>query len=92
MITAYNFSPGGSDHDLRNMYNILTVLDIQQISFKVESNMNFAPRRLFSSYSMRSRKILALLDGPEEGTFIGICFGVCKLLNHIVVAYKLYRN
>ena len=28
MIAAYNFSPGGSDYDLRKMYNILTVLDI----------------------------------------------------------------
>ena len=39
------------------------------------SNRSEAPSRLFSSYSMRARKIFALLDGPEEDTFIDICFG-----------------
>ena len=41
---------------------------------------------------MRPRKIFALLDGPKEDTLIGICFGVCKLLNHIDIAYKPYTN
>ena len=36
-----------------------------------------APSRLFSLYSMRPRKIFALLHDPEEDAFIGICLGVC---------------
>ena len=42
-----------------------------------------APSRLFSSYSMRLRKIFALSDGPEEDTFMSISLGVCELLNHV---------
>ena len=71
---------------LRNMlYNTLYLANIFQGRNKYElmySTRWEAPSRLFSSYSMRPRKIFALFILPEEDTFIGICLGVCKLLYH----------
>ena len=32
---------------------------------------------------MRLKKIFTLLYGPEEDTFVGMCLGVCKHVNHM---------
>ena len=48
--------------------------------------------KLFSSYSMRPRKIFALLHGPEEDTFISIAsVSVNCLLDHIQ-PLKMIKN
>ena len=41
---------------------------------------------------MSPRKIFALLDGPEEDTFSGICLGACKLLNHTYLSLEVNKD
>ena len=72
--------------DITNYISVHLPFDFERylaniVQGRIEYELNYSLRGAKFIFD-ETEKDICFINGPEEDTFIGICLGVCKLLNH----------